>query len=300
MNVMPSFPRPVGVVCAGGSGTRLWPLTVGVNKHLLPVFNKPMIHYSMSVLMCMGVRDIVVVTNQESREALERAIGDGRNWGLRVSIRVQSSPDGIVGCVLSATDLIGERPTVVILGDNFFYGSRLTQFLEHSWSPGVANIFTRQVTDPRSFAVVVRDISGVVRAIIEKPDTPPSSEVATGLYCFPPDLLDMAAQITPSSRGELEITSLNESYLADGRLLAHELPRGTVWFDCGTPSDLLRASQLVHDLEENGEVRISSLDEIAWRRQWISDEQLRNSFQDIPDSQYAAYLAGLLKPGSVA
>ena len=291
---MKEVPDTVGVICAGGSGSRLWPLTIALNKHLLPVYNKPMIHYPLSVLMLAGIRDIVVVSDEQSIAVFKLALGDGTQWGLSLHYRVQAKSDGILGCLLSAEDIIEGRSICVILGDNFFYGSYLSTFLNKSRALVQATIITTEVADPKPFAVVIRDRLGNVQSIVEKPENPVSSEVVTGLYFFPQDCLERARKIKPSDRGEHEITDLNLSYLEDDALGTERLPRGTIWLDCGTHSDLLRASSLVHDLEELQGIRISSLEEIAWRRGWLRDTDVIAQCEGIPDKVYVAYLSNLM------
>lgn len=253
-----------------------------------------MIQYPLSVLMLMGVRRVLVVTSPDSVDPLRRLLGDGASWGLDLSIHVQLQPDGIVGCILSVPGEIEGRPCAVILGDNFFFGSHLATWLDTCWTGNQASIITSHAHDPRAFAVVERDVDGHVVDLCEKPALPVSNEIATGLYLYPCDLVERASEVALSERGEREVTSLNKAYLEQGRLDAHPLPRGSLWFDCGTASDLLRASSTVSSIEQMDQKIIASLEEIAWRKQWIASDSLFTTAINCPDEVYRDYLIRLL------
>jgi len=271
----------------------MWPVTQAVNKHLLPVFNKPMLHYSLSVLMVADIREVIVVTTPTDAEVFGHVLRDGSQWGLRIEIAVQQDPGGIVDCLNAAEGAHG-RSAAVILGDNFFYGAHLADMLMRVCPSEGATIFTTFVEQPQAFAVVSRSASDHPTDIVEKPVAPASNEAVTGLYFYPDDWSDRIQSIGPSHRGEREITDLNRSYLRDGAVTVERLPRGTTWFDCGSHLDLLRASTLVRDLESLGGSRISCLEEIAWRRQWISKKQLRATISQVPDPTLARYLENLI------
>lgn len=288
----------VGILCAGGSGRRLWPLTVAVNKHLLPVYNKPLLHYSLFVLMLAGIRDLVVVTTPQSVRSMLLALGDGSQFGVRIRIVAQPSTDGIVGCLRVCEPLADGAPICLILGDNFFFGSHLADFLDRAGAAQKATIFSTQVLDARAFAVVERDSHGQIVNLVEKPERPSSQEVVTGLYFLPADCFARSQILSPSTRGELEITDLCRAYLSDDLLDVQPLPRGTMWLDCGTHDDLLRASNIVHDIEALNATRVNSLEELAFRRHWIGESGLASLAEIIPDGLLVEYLKGIRREES--
>lgn len=285
----------IGVVCAGGSGSRLRPITEGINKHLLPVHNKPMIYYPLSLLMLLGIRDICVVTTPRDIPSFFALLGDGSQWGIRVRLAEQCLPDGIVGCIKTALDPNSNAPATVALGDNLFFGAGLGSFLRQALKLNGAVVFTSTVLDASSFAVVEWDAHGHVKDIEEKPALPRSKSAVTGLYMYPRDVRDRMSNIAPSRRGELEITDLNTSYLRDSALHARALPRGTAWLDCGTLEGLHEANSFVRTLEARQGLLIGSPEEVAWRQGWLTANEVRRIAQDhYKSSDYGTQLLQIL------
>jgi glucose-1-phosphate thymidylyltransferase len=284
-----------GLILAGGTGSRLSPLTRAVNKHLLPVFDKPMIYYPLTTLMLADIREIIIITGPDSIDQFAALLGDGAQWGLKLSCRVQNQPDGIAaGLQVADADLRGHN-IALILGDNIFFGAGLAHLLETSkaGNPG-ATIFGYEVADPTAFGVVTLDAGGRPTAIEEKPVDPKSRTAVTGLYMYDADVLDLAARLRPSSRNELEITDLNRLYLEQNRLRVHNLGRGVAWLDGGTPEDLYEAGQFVKVIQERTGLRVACPEEIAYRRGFIDRAAFRRLAELVPASEYKAYLLRVL------
>ncbi|WGE77228.1 glucose-1-phosphate thymidylyltransferase RfbA [Actinobacillus equuli subsp. haemolyticus] len=287
-----------GIVLAGGSGTRLYPITRGVSKQLLPVYNKPMIYYPLSVLMLGGIRDILVITTPEDNESFRRLLGDGSDFGIQLSYAIQPSPDGLAQAFLIGEDFIGTDNICLILGDNIFYGQGFTPTLrkiaerEHG-----ATIFGYQVKDPERFGVVEFDQSYSVLSIEEKPLQPKSDWAVTGLYFYDNRVIDFAKKVTPSERGELEITSINQMYLQDGSLNIQLLGRGFAWSDTGTHDSLHEAASFVKTIEHVQNLQVACLEEIAWRNNWLSSEQVEALAKLMAKNSYGQYLLRLIQTG---
>lgn len=277
----------VGVVLAGGTGSRLGALTAAVNKHLLPIYDKPLIHYPIATLMLAGIREIVVVTSETHIQQFQLALGDGSALGISIKFGIQTHPRGISDGLLSATEHIGGRGVALILGDNVFFGPGMGTSLADIPPDDRAHIFAQTVTDPRPYATLEFDIEGRPIDIVEKPARPLSNSVVPGLYWLPGDALAMVETLKPSERGELEITDLNLAYLNAGRLSVHQLPRGSFWIDAGTPESLLVASNFVHTIQQRQGLMVGLLEEIAWRQGWISTHEFRMLSRGKTWEQYA-------------
>lgn len=284
-----------GIVLAGGTGSRLYPATLGISKQLLPVYDKPMVYYPLSVLMLAGIRDILVITTPEDMAAFRRLLGDGSRFGVHISYAVQPSPNGLAEAFILGAPFIGHHPVCLILGDNIFFGERFSGKLQQAnrQSSG-ATIFAYPVHDPERFGVVQWDEHFQAIAIKEKPAQPPSNHAVTGLYFYDNQVIDIAKQLCPSARGELEITDINQAYLNQGQLNVQLLGRGFAWLDTGTHDSLLQASQFVHSIEKRQGLKIACLEEIAYRQQWLSTEQLSQAIQPLAKTDYGQYLARLL------
>lgn len=283
-----------GIVLSGGSGTRLYPMTGATNKQLLPIYNKPMVYYSLTTLMLAGCREILLIVNPGDIEAYRRLMHDGRQWGLEIDYKVQPSPGGIAEAFLLGRDFIGDSRVGLILGDNLFYGADLPALVEGAAQAPDAVVFAYWVADPSAYGVVEFDAEGRPLGIVEKPATPKSNWAVTGLYFYGPDVCDVAAGLQRSARGELEITDVNGHYLRQGRLHVERLGRGHAWLDTGTPSNLLRAAQFVETVEDRQGLQIGSPEEIAWRRGYIDDGALEELIAPISKSEYGKYLRRLL------
>jgi glucose-1-phosphate thymidylyltransferase len=284
-----------GIILAGGSGTRLWPITMGVSKQLLPVYDKPMIYYPLSVLMLAGIREIAIITTPDDQAQFQRLMGDGSQWGLRFEWIVQPSPDGLAQAYLLAQDFLAGSPSAMVLGDNIFFGHGLPEVLAaaNARSSG-GTVFGYHVTDPERYGVVDFDAHGAVRAIVEKPAIAPSSYAVTGLYFLDGRAPELAAKVRPSARGELEITALLELYLADGTLHVEKMGRGYAWLDTGTHASLLDAGNFVRTLTERQGLQVGSPDEIAFRAGWIDPAQLAARAEQFRKNEYGSYLGKLL------
>lgn len=282
-----------GIILAGGSGTRLYPLTKVTSKQLLPVYDKPMIYYPLSTLMLAGIRDILIISTPADTPKFQDLLGDGSHFGIRLRYAVQLSPDGLAQAFLIGRDFIGQEPCAMVLGDNIFYGNGFSPMLRQAVQKaenGRATVFGYYVPDPERFGVVEFDAQGQVVSVEEKPEHPKSSYAITGLYFYPKGVSAMAEQVKPSRRGELEITTLNELYLHEGKLDVQLMGRGFAWLDTGTMESLLEAAEFVHMVEKRQGVKISALEEIAYRSGWITTEQLLESAQMYGKSPYGEHL----------
>ena len=283
-----------GIILAGGSGTRLYPVTAGVSKQLLPIYDKPMVYYPISVLMLTGIRDIAVITTPDDRAQFQRTLGDGSQWGIRLSYIEQPSPDGLAQAYLLARDFLDGAPSAMVLGDNVFFGHGLPEILRAADArQSGGTVFGYQVSDPERYGVVDFDADGKARQIIEKPDTPPSNYAVTGLYFLDGNAPDRAATIMPSTRGELEITSLLQMYLDDGALDVERMGRGYAWLDTGTHESLLDAGNFVRTLERRQGLQTGCLEEIAFDAGWIDRTALLAQADRYAKNRYGDYLRRL-------
>jgi len=287
-----------GIILAGGSGTRLYPITMGLSKQLLPLYDKPMIYYPLSVLMLVGIREIAIITTPQDQDQFQRLLGDGSQWGLSFTYIAQPSPDGLAQAYLLAEDFLGGSPSAMVLGDNIFFGHGLPEVLASADAVTTGGtVFGYRVADPERYGVVEFGADGTVRQIIEKPAKAPSPYAVTGLYFLDGTAPARAAQVQPSERGELEITSLLESYLADGQLSVELMGRGYAWLDTGTHASLLDAGNFVRTLSDRQGQQIGSPDEIAYHQGWIDYDALRARAEMFGKNGYGAYLLGLLNEG---
>lgn len=283
-----------GIILAGGSGTRLWPITMGVSKQLLPVYDKPMIYYPLSALMLAGIREIAIITTPDDQVQFQRLMGDGSQWGVQFTWIIQPSPDGLAQAYLLAEDFLAGSPSLMVLGDNIFFGHGLPEMLARADTRSAGGtVFGYRVADPERYGVVDFDAAGRVRAIIEKPEVPPSNYAVTGLYCLDGTAPAKARRITPSARGELEIVSLLEMYLAEGTLSVETMGRGYAWLDTGTHESLLDAGNFVRTLEMRQGLQIGAPDEIAYGQGWIDRDALAARAEIFAKTQYGRYLKGL-------
>lgn len=289
MTILPTDRK--GIILAGGSGTRLYPITIGVSKHLLPIYDKPMIYYPLTVLMLAGIRDIAMITTPEDQAQFQRLLGDGSQWGISLTFIVQPSPDGLAQAYLLAEDFLDGAPSAMVLGDNIFFGHGLPEALKSADTNTAGGVvFGYHVSDPERYGVVDFGSDGRVRSIVEKPEIPPSNYAVTGLYFLDGTASARAAKVKPSERGELEITSLLESYLADGELVVRQMGRGYAWLDTGTHTSLLDAGNFVRTLNNRQGLQTGSPDEVAFLNGWIDREALLNQAKQFAKNTYGTYL----------
>jgi glucose-1-phosphate thymidylyltransferase len=284
-----------GIILAGGSGTRLWPITKGISKQLMPIFDKPMVYYPLSTLMMAGVREILVITTPHDREAFERLLGDGSDLGIELQYAVQGSPDGLAQAFIIGETFLAGDAAALVLGDNIFHGPGLDSTLQQYRDIDGGLIFAYQVANPEAYGVVEFDADGRAVSIEEKPAHPTSTFAVPGLYFYDSDVVEVAKAITPSARGELEISSINAHYLAAGRLRVHVLERGTAWLDTGTFESMMQASEYVRVIEDRQGYKIGCIEEIAWRAGWIDDAALAALADPLAKSGYGEYLRRLLR-----
>lgn len=285
-----------GIILAGGSGTRLYPLTMAVSKQLLPIYDKPMIYYPLTVLMLAGIQEIMVITTPQDQEHFQRLLGDGGQWGIRLEYKVQPSPDGLAQAFILAEDFLDGAPSAMVLGDNIFFGHGLPQVLAAADTQVEgATVFGYHVSDPGRYGVVAFDGAGTVQNIIEKPEVPPSNYAVTGLYFVDGSAPERAKRVQPSERGELEITTLLETYLHDGILRVERMGRGYAWLDTGTHASLLDASNFVRTLTERQGLQVGSPDEVAYQLKWITKEQLMDRARLFGKNKHGKYLESLIQ-----
>lgn len=285
-----------GIILAGGSGTRLYPLTTGVSKQLLPVYDKPMIYYPLTVLMLAGVREILIITTPEDQSQFQRVLGDGNQWGIHISYEIQVNPDGLAQAFILAERFLNGSPSILILGDNIFFGHALMNILESAnRKHSGATVFGYHVNDPERYGVVGFDEKGEVKSIIEKPTSPESNYAVTGLYFVDETAPERAKKITPSARGELEITSLLQTYLDENSLAVEKMGRGFAWLDTGTHNSLIDAGNFVKTLTERQGLQVGSPDEVAFRLGLITEHQLEKRALFFEKSSYGKYLLNLIK-----
>ncbi len=288
-----------GIVLAGGSGTRLYPITKGVSKQLLPVFDKPMIYYPLSVLMLAGIRDILIISTPDDLPAFRRLLGDGSDFGINLEYAEQPSPDGLAQAFIIGGDFIGTDSVCMVLGDNIFHGNgfipMLNEAVELAQNEGKATVFGYWVSDPERYGVAEFDAEGHCLSIEEKPENPKSNYAVVGLYFYPNKVVEIAKSITPSDRGELEITSVNQCFLEDGELMVRTLGRGFAWLDTGTHDSLSEASTFIEVIEKRQGLKIACLEDIAYRKGWISEDKMRELALPMIRNQYGQYLLRVIE-----
>jgi glucose-1-phosphate thymidylyltransferase len=284
-----------GIILAGGTGSRLFPITQAVSKQLMPVYDKPMVYYPLSTLMMAGVREVLVITTPGDQAAFRALLGDGARLGMRIEYAVQERPEGLAQAFLIGADFVGDQPVALVLGDNIFYGAGLGTALGRLPAPDGGHVFAYHVANPADYGVVEFDRDGRVLSIEEKPAQPKSSYAVPGLYFYESSVVEVARSIRPSARGELEITAVNEHYLHQGRLTVTVLDRGTAWLDTGTFASLRQATEFVSVVEERQGLKVGCIEEVAWRQGWLDDDGLRRAAEPLAKSGYGDYLLGLLE-----
>jgi len=283
-----------GIILAGGTGSRLWPVTIGVSKQLLPVYDKPLVYYPLTTLMSAGIREILIITTPEDSSAFQRLLSDGSQFGISVTYAVQPTPDGLAQAFIIGEKFVGSDSCALVLGDNIFHGTGLGEELKSVTNPSGATIFAYRVADPTAYGVVEFDKSGRVISVEEKPEKPKSNYAVPGLYFYDNSVLEVAKSVKPSARGELEITTVNNVYLEAGMLSVKVLPEGTAWLDSGTFESLHDAASYVRVIEERQGKKVGCPEEIAWRNGWLSDTQLGSIGDQLIKSGYGKYLRSLL------
>jgi glucose-1-phosphate thymidylyltransferase len=284
-----------GIILAGGSGTRLWPITRGISKQLMPIYDKPMIYYPLSTLMMAGIKDVLVISTPEYEASFRALLGDGSDMGISLSYAVQEKPEGLAQAFIIGRDFVGDDSVALVLGDNIFHGTGLGSSLRANTSIEGGLIFASHVAHPEHYGVVEFDDTMKALSIEEKPQKPKSNFAVPGLYFYDNSVLDVAASISPSARGELEITSINEHYLTEGKLTVQVLDRGIAWLDTGTFESMMQASEYVRVIEERQGLKIGCIEEIAWRAGWIDNDQLLELAAPLKKSGYGTYLENLVR-----
>ena len=284
-----------GIILAGGSGTRLYPLTLAISKQIMPVYDKPMIYYPLSVLMEAGIREVLIITTPRDSETFKNLLQDGSQWGMRFEYKVQPEPRGLADAFIIGEEFIGKDDVAMILGDNMFYGSHLTEMLKKANEREESTIFGYQVKDPRAYGVVEIDSNGKAVSIEEKPKNPKSNYAVPGLYFYSNDVVEIAKNVKPSARGEIEITSINEEYMKQNRLYVETFGRGMTWFDTGTHDALLETASFVQTIEKRQGMQVCCPEEIAYQKGWINKEQLSTLADKYMKTDYGKYLKELIK-----
>ena len=284
-----------GIILAGGSGTRLYPLTLAISKQIMPVYDKPMIYYPLSVLMEAGIREVLIITTPRDSETFKNLLQDGSQWGMKFEYKVQEKPRGLADAFIIGAEFIGQDDVAMILGDNMFYGSHLTEMLKKANEREESTIFGYQVKDPRAYGVVEIDENGKAISIEEKPENPKSNYAVPGLYFYSNDVVEIAKNVKPSARGEIEITSINEEYMKQNRLYVETFGRGMTWFDTGTHDALLETASFVQTIEKRQGMQVCCPEEIAFQKGWISKEQLSILADKFIKTEYGKYLKELIK-----